>query len=621
MASEPPDRTAGRLLQRLRESLGIDTRALAAFRVSVGFILLLDLWNRSRNLVAHYSDAGVVPRSALMAMQEEWRFSVYLAGGEPWFVLLLFGVTAVLAVALILGVRTRSVTFLLWILTASLHTRAPDLIQAGDSILGLYLIWALFLPLGAAWSVERALDTSGAPPPRTARGAGPAGILIQILCIYFFAAVLKDHPAWLGEGRAVQYALMLEQLTTPLAVPLLQAEGLLKVATWGTMVVEGLLPLLLLFGVGGPRFRMAMVFLFVCLHLSFVPVMTLGQFPFISLIGWLLFIPGRYWDAFARRMRASGADGLVIRYDADCGFCRKMVHLLRTFLYLPQAQIETVQEHAPSAERFRCRNTWVVETPDGRLLDRFEALAGLLRVSRVSRPLAGLAAFPLAQRIGDRAYGVVADDRRAASRLVSAFEWRKMRWTPSRPGTILAGGLLLLVLAWNLWTVDSRYAAGPPGIRWAGELLRVDQRWRMFAPFPLTTSGRVVGIAEGTEGGRYILAPDARAPLPEPVFRDPAFRSDTLFGWSHPQVADVRVARYTYRSQRWRKFHERIMARPELAELYGAFLCRDYARRHPGAEPLVTVAIMLEYRNVRHDTHTWTERRSRELATIECAGG
>jgi hypothetical protein len=40
----------------------IDVRALAALRISLGILILVDLWLRSEFLTEHYTDAGVLPR-------------------------------------------------------------------------------------------------------------------------------------------------------------------------------------------------------------------------------------------------------------------------------------------------------------------------------------------------------------------------------------------------------------------------------------------------------------------------------------------------------------------------------------------------------------------------------
>ena len=47
--------------KRFSEMFGLDLRSLALARVCFGLLLLFDLANRARSLVAHYTDAGFSP--------------------------------------------------------------------------------------------------------------------------------------------------------------------------------------------------------------------------------------------------------------------------------------------------------------------------------------------------------------------------------------------------------------------------------------------------------------------------------------------------------------------------------------------------------------------------------
>jgi hypothetical protein len=87
----------------------------------------------------------------------------------------LFAIAALVAIALLVGYRTRLATVLLALL-ASLQARNPTLIQGGDNLLLLLLFWGMFLPLGARFAIDAALDrraggrrthTARSPPPRS----------------------------------------------------------------------------------------------------------------------------------------------------------------------------------------------------------------------------------------------------------------------------------------------------------------------------------------------------------------------------------------------------------------------------------------------------------------------
>ena len=52
-------------MSKVREIFGVDLRTLALFDILLGIFLLLDLWALATDLVAHYTDNGVFPRSTI----------------------------------------------------------------------------------------------------------------------------------------------------------------------------------------------------------------------------------------------------------------------------------------------------------------------------------------------------------------------------------------------------------------------------------------------------------------------------------------------------------------------------------------------------------------------------
>ena len=86
---------------------GADLRSLAALRIVLAVIVLIDLAGRAPNLLAHYTDYGVLPRHILLITSNMWRFSLNLINGTLFAQALLFGITALAAVALLVGYRTR----------------------------------------------------------------------------------------------------------------------------------------------------------------------------------------------------------------------------------------------------------------------------------------------------------------------------------------------------------------------------------------------------------------------------------------------------------------------------------------------------------------------------------
>src|SRR3954453_21739709 len=95
--------------KKVVEAFSADLRSLAAFRMVVAILVLADLADRATDLYAHYTDAGVLPRSVFLQMSglNPWSFSLNLMNGELYFQVLVFGLGALAALALLVGYQTR----------------------------------------------------------------------------------------------------------------------------------------------------------------------------------------------------------------------------------------------------------------------------------------------------------------------------------------------------------------------------------------------------------------------------------------------------------------------------------------------------------------------------------
>src|SRR5438046_2966622 len=87
--------------EKVVEAFSTDLRSLAAFRMVVAVLVLADLADRATDLYAHYTDAGILPRSVLMEGElDPWSFSLNLMNRELYFQVLVFGLGALAALAL-----------------------------------------------------------------------------------------------------------------------------------------------------------------------------------------------------------------------------------------------------------------------------------------------------------------------------------------------------------------------------------------------------------------------------------------------------------------------------------------------------------------------------------------
>src|ERR671921_573877 len=278
------------------EIFGADLRSLATFRIVLALLVLFDLANRATDLSAHYADSGIMPRTVLVEqVLSPWAFSLHLMNGAEAFQALLFGVAALAAFGMLVGYRTRLMTFFVWLLILSIQLRNPLINGAETPLLRMLFFWGMLLPLGAYWSVDHARSALPRPSPHFLSLATFA-LFMQIAFVYWFTAALKSGPEWRTDYTALYYALSLDQIATPIGHQLLHFPSLLQVLTFGTFVLEALGPLLLFcpFFTGPVRTGAALAFM--SFHFGIWLTMDIGIFPWISAFCMVCFFPTWFWD-------------------------------------------------------------------------------------------------------------------------------------------------------------------------------------------------------------------------------------------------------------------------------------------------------------------------------------
>jgi hypothetical protein len=534
------------------EVLGADLRSLAAFRIVLALLVLADLANRATDLFAHYADEGVLPRTVLIEdVLNPSKFSLNLMNGQPFFQALLFGATVLAAVGMLVGFRTRLMTVVVWALLLSIQWRNPLVLGAGDILLHILLFWGILLPLGAYWSVDRALK---AAPPRLSMhflSFATVGLFMQIALMYWFTAILKSGDEWRVDGTALYYALSIDQIATPIGTYLYQFPELLKLMTFGTLALEVFGPLLLFSPFFTGPVRTAGVAAFMSLHFGIWLTMDIGIFPWISAFCMVCFLPGWFWDEAAEKLRAA-----FPRQPQSVQSLRHATAQLIHAHWLPlRARLSpTAEVGGPSIANVPTQNE--EEQMDGH-------------------------AAPRAAEKSPR------DKTRSATGVI---ERKTRRGAAERSGPIMlrsslaidlfAALCLFFIFCWNLTTVSSFTL--PERISSFGLFLGLDQSWGMFAPYP------------SKEDGWYVIPGNLRGGQQVDVM--PITRGDFdlhAVSWEKPpSVAG------TYKNEHWRKYLERIWDKDysEQRLYFGQYICRQWNAHHTGSEQLMDFQItyMLE---------------------------
>ncbi len=315
--------------QKLGAIFGLDIRSLATFRVGLGLLLLVDLANRATDMVAHYTDFGVMSRESMRKFYgDAWRWSLHgisgdlewqvASGGLAWQIAL-FSVAAVCGVCLLLGYWTRLATVVSWLLLVSIQTRMPLINNAGDALFRMLLFWSMFLPLGAVWSIDawrgRKRDRLSFRAPTNLNGstnsvfsAGSVAIILQICIMYWASGWFKWNESWLS-GNAMGEILAFDSYARPLASQCLEYPTLLKWASWSTLAIELVGPLLLLSPWRTQAMRLLVIAMFAGLHVGIELTLTVGLFSWVSLLAWSVLLPGSVWDFLARFLGKRAASG------------------------------------------------------------------------------------------------------------------------------------------------------------------------------------------------------------------------------------------------------------------------------------------------------------------------
>jgi hypothetical protein len=288
----------GRPEGRVGRLFAIDLRALAALRIAFAGLLALDLALRARDLVAHYTDRGVLPRDVLAADPlGRWLglVSFHLQGGSAAFEAALFALAFAAAGSMLVGLHTRAAAVTSWLLLISLQNRNPLVHYGGDNLLALVLFFACLLPLGARWSLDARRDGKAWGPGAVLSVAG-AALLVQIAAVHFFSVFHKTAPEWWPDGTALGYALHMEKFARPFGVWLRAYSDATRALSYATLVVEGLGSLLLFSPFATTPLRALATAGFVGFHFGIFLCLDLMLFSWISLAAFLVFLPSPVWD-------------------------------------------------------------------------------------------------------------------------------------------------------------------------------------------------------------------------------------------------------------------------------------------------------------------------------------
>jgi hypothetical protein len=208
----------------------------------------------------------------------------------------LFAVTMAAAVGVTIGCFTRTSAVVLFLGLVSLQHRDTLILNGGDQVMRLAGFFLILSPAGAALSVDRlrrvrrGLEAAG-PPPWVAPWAQRL-IQLQLAAVYLMSTIAKLQGVSWRNGTAVYIASRLDDFWR-LPVPyVFEHLWTIQLATWGTIVVEGALALL----VWLPPCRYPALLGGVALHAGIEWAMNIPLFSARMVTAYVLFVRPDHLD-------------------------------------------------------------------------------------------------------------------------------------------------------------------------------------------------------------------------------------------------------------------------------------------------------------------------------------
>lgn len=217
---------------------------IAIYRIFFGITIFITLLGKFPYRELFYSDKGLVSYETMSQyFPDTWLYFRWLPAEDPalliYFLALMFA-----TVTLIIGFQSRLSSIVVFLGMMSLSNRNIFVDNHGDDIQRICCLFLIFSDCGRAYSIDRWLRVKrgieGAELPKCSPWAWRL-IQLQVAYLYYCTFMLKAPGAGWHDGTAIYYALHYLDLKRFDLSHVFYYLWEIKLASWATMVAEGLL--------------------------------------------------------------------------------------------------------------------------------------------------------------------------------------------------------------------------------------------------------------------------------------------------------------------------------------------------------------------------------------------
>lgn len=273
-----------------------DPLNVGVFRISLGILITVMFFANYFNWERFYALDGIISlRDRPTVLQDSWCAFVWTEDLFPIKVYWWVGVIS--ALAFTLGFFTRLATIILYVLQTSMIHRNLMICNGDDLMFRMLLLYGMFAPLGHSLSIDSWLKSKkknnvGDESPDQLPMIWAIRLMqINVLCVYIFSIPYKifGDTVWL-DGTAIYWTITSNVWSRGTIPGLGSAIGmiLIKIATYGSLIIEATFPFLVWF----ERTRIYSILALALLHLGiavFIP--NVAFFTFAMICSFWIFVP------------------------------------------------------------------------------------------------------------------------------------------------------------------------------------------------------------------------------------------------------------------------------------------------------------------------------------------